>query len=87
LLLILAPSLLSLFPRILLLQEERLFLLGFAWENHLMIGSKLRQGMKRAVFLGVCGMFGEGEYSLFHMNEILPSMIEWRLENQSLVKE
>jgi hypothetical protein len=52
-----------------------------------MIGSKLRQGMKRAVFLGVCGMFGEGEYSLFHMNEILPSMIEWRLENQSLVKE
>jgi hypothetical protein len=55
---------------------ERLFLLEFAWENHLMIGSKLRQGMKRVVF---CVMLGEGEYSLFNMNEILPSMIEWRL--------
>jgi hypothetical protein len=26
-----------------------------------LVGSKLRQGMKMAKYLGVCGMLGEGE--------------------------
>jgi hypothetical protein len=36
---------------------------------------------------GVCGMLGEMECALFNVNETLTSIIWWRLENQSLVKE
>jgi hypothetical protein len=44
--------------------------------------------MRRGVNMyGVCGMLGEVECALFNVNETLPRIIWWRLENQSLMKE
>jgi hypothetical protein len=39
------------------------------------------------MFYRVYGMLGGMECALFNVNETLPSIIWWRQENQSLMKE
>jgi hypothetical protein len=46
------------------------------------VGTRNEKGL-----YGVCGMLGGMECALFNVNETLPNMIWWWLENQSLVKE
>jgi hypothetical protein len=66
---------------------ERLFLQKNSFvEDYLMgrINVRTRNGKR---LYGVCGILGGVECALFNVNETLPCMIWWRLENQSLMKE
>jgi hypothetical protein len=55
-------------------------------EDHLMCRIKVGTRNEKGLY-GVCGMLGGMECALFNVNETLPNMIWWWLENQSLVKE
>jgi hypothetical protein len=55
-------------------------------ENHLM--GRIKVGTRNGkMFYRVYGMLGGMECALFNVNETLPSIIWWRQENQSLMKE
>jgi hypothetical protein len=75
------------FLRILLLLGKDSSCKNFAFvEDHLM--GRIKVGTRNGKRLyGVYGMLGGMECILFSVNEILPTMIWWRLENQRLMKE
>jgi hypothetical protein len=49
---------------------------------------RIKVGVRNKKMLyAICGMLGGIECALFHVNETLSSMIWWRLDHQSLMKE
>jgi hypothetical protein len=87
-LLFLAPFFfLFFFEDILLLLRRDSSCKNFAFVEENLMGRIKVGTMKGKRLYGVCGMLGRMECVIFNVNESLPSMIWWRLENQSLMNE
>jgi hypothetical protein len=75
----------SFFIRGSIFAEETLFVGIFFLDNHLICRIKVEtRNEKGCNMYGVCGMHGEVECALFNVNEILPSMIWWRIEKSKI---